>query len=173
MPLRVLICGLAVMALIGCCSNPHGHSGQLVSELNPAEKPALEAAPYKATYALYRWKQPAGRHGAGEVVADEEVERLYLRGLCRHDKVGFERDDKGQLFAVAERRRSLYRTDTIAGTSPRKTEYRGMERILHETGENVVSIAALPFEIVGSVVIVPVLGVTALVFDVLRVSLWQ
>jgi hypothetical protein len=163
MPPRALICSSAVMALIGCCSNPHGHSGQLVSELSPTEKPALEAAPYKATYALYRWNNPPEGTPPERWVADEEVERLYLRGLCRYDKVGFERDEKGQLFAVAGEEKIPLADGHYCWHITPETEYRGMERILHETGENVVSIAALPFEIVGAVVFVPILGVYALV----------
>jgi hypothetical protein len=163
MPPRMLVCGLAVVAFVGCCSNPHGHSGQLIAELSPAEKGTTETAPYKATYALYRWRNPPEGTPPERWVADEEVERLYLRGLCRYDKVGFERDDKGQLFAVAGEEKIALPDGHYCWHITPETEYRGMERILHEAGENVVSIAALPFEIVGAVVILPVIVAYALV----------
>jgi hypothetical protein len=164
---RVIVCALAVVALVGCCSNPHGHSGQLVAELNPSEKAATETAPYKATYVLYRWRNPPEGAAPETWTADEEVERLYLRGLRRWDKVGFERNDKGQLFAVAGEEKIPLQDGHYCWHITPETEYRGMERILHEAGENVVSIAALPFVVVGSAVaaavLLPVLGVYALV----------
>lgn len=143
--------------------NPHCHSGQLVADLGPNEHPSVEAAPYKATYALYRWRKPPEGAAPEHWVAEEEVERLYLRGLCRRDKVGFERDDKGQLFAVAGDEKIPLVDGHYCWHITPETEYRGMERILHEAGENLVDIATLPFAVVGAVAILPVIGVYSLV----------
>jgi hypothetical protein len=155
---RLPVCALALIAMAGCCSNPHGHGGLLVADLHPAEAPEVESAPYKATYALYRWRKPPEGTVPEKWIADQEVEQLYLRGLCRRDKVGFERDDKGQLFAVAGEEKIPLPDGHYCWHITPETEYRGLERILHETGENIVELATLPFVIVGTILLIPLTG---------------
>jgi hypothetical protein len=154
---RLLVCALTLLAPVGCCSNPHCHGGRMVADLGPGDEPAVESAPYKATYALHHWRKPPEGVVPEKWIADQEVEQLYLRGLSRRDKVGFEREN-GQLFAVAAEEKIPLPDGHYCWHITPETEYRGMERILHETGENIVDLVALPFVVVGTVVLVPLLG---------------
>jgi hypothetical protein len=164
MPPRLLAGTLALLALAGCCSNPHGHGGQLVTELGPADRPAVDAAPYKATYALYRWRKPPEGTVPQKWIPDQEVEQLYLRGLARWDKVGFERNDGGQLFAVAGEEKIPLPDGHYCWHVTPETEYRGMERILHEAGENTLTLVGLPFAVAGSALFLAMLPVTGVMF---------
>jgi hypothetical protein len=163
MPPRLLVGALALFSLAGCCSNPHSHGGELVANLGPKESAAVEDAPYKATYALYHWRQPPDGVIPQKWTAEDQVEELYVRGLCRRDKVGFERDDKGQLFAVAGDEKIPLPDGHYCWHITPETEYRGMARALHETGENIVELVSLPFAVVGAVIVLPVVGLEALV----------
>jgi hypothetical protein len=144
--------------------NPHGHCGQLVAELGPRDTPAADGAPYKATYALYRWRKPPEGAVPQTWVADQEVDQLYLRGLRRGDKVGFERDGSGQLFAVAGEEKIPLADGHYCWHITPETEYRGMERVLHEAGENTLAAVGLPFSVVGAAVVVAMLPLIGLVF---------
>src|SRR5581483_4831397 len=114
--------------------------------------PDEESAPYKATYALYHWRKPPEGEPPQTWVPEQEVEQLYLRGLSKGDKVGFERDDKGRLFAVAGEEKIPLPDGRYCWHITPETEYRGLERVLHETGENVKAIILLPFEVAGAAV---------------------
>jgi hypothetical protein len=131
----------------------------MVADLKAGGSPAVEDAPYKATYVLYHWRTPPEGPVPENWTAEDEVERLYLRGLSRKDKVGFERDDKGQLFAVAGDEKIPLADGRYCWHITPETEYRGTERILHETGEIIVDIATLPFAVVGAVVTVATISV--------------
>lgn len=150
MPPRLLACALVLLVLAGCCSNPHCHGGQLISDLGPSETAAVETAPYKATYALYHWRKPPEGTVPQKWVAEQEVEQLYLRGLARGDNVGFERDEKGQLFAVAGEEKIPLPDGHYCWHITPETEYRGLERVLHEIGENLLEVVKLPFAVVAA-----------------------
>jgi hypothetical protein len=162
MPPRLLASALTLLALAGCASNPHSHGGQLVADIGPADKPDVDTAPYKATYVLYHWRKPPEGTIPEKWIPEQEVEQLYLRGLDRYDKIGFERDSKGQLFAVAGDEKIPLPDGRYCWHITQETEYRGLERILHETGENIVAVVEFPFAVAAAVVMAPVVGVAAL-----------
>jgi hypothetical protein len=159
-----LACALALLALAGCCTNPHFHSGELVTNLDPGDTPDVDRAPYKATYALYRWRKPPEGTIPVKWIPEQEVDELYVRGLCRFDKIGFERDADGKLFAVAGDEKIPLEDGRYCWHITPETEYRGMERILHETGENIVGLVSLPFAIVGAVIVLPMAGAAFLLY---------
>ena len=155
----VTVC-LLVAALLtaGCLGSPHHHhGGQLVAEYHPGDKPETTSAPYKATYVLYHWPAPPTDPPPHTWVPEKEVVELYVRGLSRHDPVGFAKTDAGQLQAVAGEEKILLDDGRYCWHISPETEYRGFARLIHETQENVVSIVELPFGVFILAVSVPFL----------------
>jgi hypothetical protein len=149
---------LAVTLLTaGCASNPHHHGGQLVAEYHPGDEPKTTCAPYKATYVLYHWPAPPTDPAPHTWVPEKEVVELYVRGLGRHDTVGFEKNSDGELQAVAGEEKILLDDGRYCWHISSDTEYRGFARLFHETQENVVNVLELPFGIVILAVELPFL----------------
>jgi hypothetical protein len=139
----VLLLPLALGA--GCMApNPHHHGGEFVAEYRPGEKAEATTAPYQATYALYEWPKPPEGPAPHTWNPDTQATELYVRGLDRCDKVGFEKSDKGELLAVAGEEKIPLEPGRYCWHITTATEYHGVQRVLHETGENVVAIVALP-----------------------------
>lgn len=155
----VLALGLVLFLVTGCCDNHHCHGGKLVCEHAHKGKPSVDSAPYKATYALYGWRKPPDGSHPEKWIADHEVDQLYVRGLERADKVGFERDSSGQLFAVAGEEKIPLPAGRYCWHVTQETEYRGLERVLHEAGENLLTVAMLPLTVPAFIVV----GATTLV----------
>jgi hypothetical protein len=145
----------AVLFLTGCCHNPHDHGGEFVTEYKPGDTPDTTTAPYKATYALYQWSKPPDGPPPQTWVPEHEVTELYVRGLSRHDKIGFEKGDTGQIVAVAGSEKIPLDDGHYCWHITSETEYHGSDRILHETGENVLTVVELPFEAAGAAIALP------------------
>jgi hypothetical protein len=152
--------GTLLIALFaaGCCHNPHDHGGEFVVEYKPGNSPDTTSAPYKANYALYQWSKLPDGPPPQKWVPDHEVTELYVRGLSRWDKIGFEKGDQGKVVAVAGNEKIPLEDGHYCWHITPETEYHGSDRILHETGENIMTIVELPFDVVGCAVALPFLA---------------
>lgn len=149
----------AALFLSGCCHNPHDHGGEFVVEYQAGESAETTTAPYKATYALYQWSKPPDGPPPQKWIPEHEVTELYVRGLCHWDKIGFEKGEHGNLVAVAGSEKIPLEDGHYCWHITPDTEYRGGERILHEAGEDVITVVTLPFAVVGAALILPILAV--------------
>jgi hypothetical protein len=148
---------LAVALIVaGCCHNPHDHGGEFVVEHVPGESPETTHTPYKANYALYQWAKPPDGPPPQKWIPDHEVTELYVRGLSRWDDIGFEKGADGKLIAVCGSEKIPLEDGRYCWHITEGSEYRGGERILHEMGETVVTIALLPFAAVACVILLPI-----------------
>ena len=163
MPRKVLACSLLLVLVAGCATfNPHSHGGHFVCECKADDKPDTSPAPYKATYVLYYWRAPPKDQPPPQTwIADQEVVQLYVRGLDRGDNIGFEKNDKGELFAVAGLEKIALEPGRYCWHVSQDTEYRGLHLAVHELGESVRdtvdAIIALPMGIVLVILLIPFL----------------
>jgi hypothetical protein len=152
---------LLLIALGGCAApNPHTHGGQLVCEHKCDDKPEATTAPYKATYVLHQWRTPSPDQPTPHTwIAEEQVTELYIRGLEKGDALGFEKDDKGQWFAVAGCEKIPLEPGRYCWHISQATEYRGFHLAVHEVceafKETVAMIIGLPAGIVLLVLLAP------------------
>ncbi len=166
----LLLLGMIVaLVTVGCASNPHGHGGRFIAEYQPGGPPSTTHTPYKAFYALYQWRQPPGDPPPHTWIPEHEVTELYLRGLGRWEKVGFEKGSGGELLAVAGGEKIPLEEGRYCWHITPATEYQGAQRIPSETGENVVAVASMPLGLAACAFLLPlyaVAGLGALVFAI-------
>ena len=155
MPRKFLPFSLLILITLGGCaaSNPHTHGGQFICEHKCDDKPEATTAPYKATYVLHQWRTPPPDQPVPHTwVAEQQVTELYVRGLEKGDVLGFEKDDKGQLFAVAGSEKIPLEPGRYCWHISQSTEFRGFALAIHEVCETVkeivVTIVALPAGII-------------------------
>jgi hypothetical protein len=154
---------LAALLAAGCTTtNPHSHGGQIVCEHHPDDKPDTTTAPYKATYVLHQWKLPPQDQPPPHYwSAEHEVAELYLRTLEEGEKVGFEKGDKGELFAVAGNEKILLEPGRYCWHISPGTQRGAFRQALATTGEVlgdlIVGIVALPLGIVFLILLLPLL----------------
>lgn len=154
MPRRLAL--LVFLLLVSGCatSNPHCHGGHFVCEhKGEGGSFATETAPYKASYALYRWKTPPqGQPAPHTWVPEQEVEEIYVRGLDRGDKVGFEKGEKGELYAVAGCEKIALEPGRYCWHITTGSEMHGFRLAVHQCCETVrecvTAIIALPMGII-------------------------
>ncbi len=154
---------ILALATGGCVSNPHGHGGEFVVEYRPGDQPSTCQAPYKAVYVLYQWHTLPGGPPPHTWIPEQEVSELFLRGLGRWEKVGFEKGSHGELLAVAGGEKISLAEGHYCWHITTASEYQGMQRILHETGENVVTVVSLPFGLAACVCMMPIYAAIGLV----------
>ena len=140
----------------GCATNLHGHGGKFIAEYQPGEHPCTTHTPYKAVYVLYQWRKPPGGTPPHSWIPEQEVTELFLRGLGRWEKVGFEKGPNGELLAVAGGEKIPLEEGRYCWHITTATEYQGVQRVLNETGENVVAVAAMPFGLAAFACMLPV-----------------
>jgi hypothetical protein len=161
MPRKLLACALLLVPLAGCAtSNPHFHGGHFISEHKCDDCSETSTAPYNATYVLYQWRTPPKDQPPPQTwIPDQEVGQLYVRGLQRGDKIGFEKGDKDELFAVAGTEKITLEPGRYCWHISQETEYRGLALAVHEAcdtfKETVETIIALPLGIVLLVLLLP------------------
>jgi hypothetical protein len=162
MPRKFLPCTLLLLiGLAGCAAhNPHTHGGQFLCEHKSDDKPETTTAPYKATYVLHQWRTPPPDQPTPHTwIAEQQVTELYVRGLEKGDALGFEKDDKGQWFAVAGSEKIPLEPGRYCWHISQATEYRGFGLAVHEVCETVqetgAMIVALPLGIVFVVLLAP------------------
>jgi hypothetical protein len=161
---NLLILSLIVCLLLqGCMSNPHLHGGQMVAECHGGDCPSETRTPYKATYVLYQWQDPPDGPPPKSWVAEQHVAEMYIRGLDRGEKIGFEKDAQGNLSALAGQEKIALPPGRYCWHISQETEYRGAACILHETGDNVCGIIALPFATAVGIVMLPIVGLWGLI----------
>lgn len=149
MPRSLIVCALVVAVLTaGCVSNPHSHGGKFIAEHRPGETPETAETPYKAVYALYHWQEPPQDAPPHTWLPDQQVAELFVRGLAREDKVGFEKGTNGELIAVAGNEKIPLEDGRYCWHITADSEYRGTQRLWHETGETARTVAAVPVAIV-------------------------
>src|SRR5262249_25917988 len=117
----------------------------------------VDWTPYQATYVLYHWRPQPTDPPPQTWIPDQEVEELYVRGLGRWVNIGFEKGDKGKLFAVAGKEKIPLEDGRYCWHINPATEYHGAERLLHETGQNIVYVVRLPFGLAAAAVAIPVI----------------
>ena len=164
MPKKAFACKLLLLVLAAGCTNqnPHCHGGHFICEHRPQDTPGTSTAPYKATYVLYQWRLPPQDQPAPHTwMPDHEATELYVRGLDGGEKIGFEKGEKDQLFAVAGCEKILLEPGRYCWHISPETEYRGFQLALHEicetVKETVAAIIALPLGIVLLVLLAPFL----------------
>ncbi len=150
---------VVALFVTGCCHNPHDHGGEFVAEYKCGDSPDTTTAPYKATYALYQWSKPPDGPPPQKWVPDREVTELYVRGLSRWDKIGFEKGENGKIVAVAGTEKIPLDDGHYCWHITSDSEYRGGDRILHETGENVLAVLTFPFDVAATAVVLPMFAV--------------
>jgi hypothetical protein len=157
MPRKLIACAMAANMLVaGCLSNPHAHSGKLIAEYRPGEEPSTARTPYQATYALYQWRSPPTQPPPHTWIPEQEITELYVRGLSRWKTIGFTRESDGALYATAGEEKIPLAEGHYCWHITPQTETHGLERVLSETGENVVTIVSLPFGTACFLVVAPV-----------------
>jgi hypothetical protein len=159
----LLISGMILTSLTaGCASNPHGHGGRFIAEYQPGEHPCTTCTPYQAVYALYQWRKPPAETPPHTWIPEQEVAELYVRGLGRWKPVGFEKGSNGELLAVAGDEKIPLEDGHYCWHITTASEDRGMQRILSDTGENVVAVATAPFALAACVCMLPVFATMGL-----------
>jgi hypothetical protein len=153
---------VACLFVAGCATNPHSHGGTLVVEHHPGDKEEVASAPYKADYVPYRWPGPPPGPPPHDWRPEREATELYMRGLERATPVGFEADANG-VVAVAGEERIPLEEGRYCWHISSDTQYRGGALVLHELGEDVAGVIALPFATVGFVCMLPVVAIGMLV----------
>jgi hypothetical protein len=163
MPKPLFACTFLLLAgAAGCASNnPHCHGGQLVTEHKCDDKPDTTTVPYKATYALYQWRTPPADQPTPHTwIPEQETSEMFVRGLDKGDNIGFEKDDKGQLFAVAGTEKIPLEPGRYCWHITEATEYHGLRRVVHEgcemIEEMVATIVGVPVSIVVIILLLPV-----------------
>jgi hypothetical protein len=140
-------------------ANPHGHGGAFVAEHKPGETPAVSSAPYQAVYALYRWDPPPEEPPPHTWLPEQQVTEMFVRGLARRDPVGFEKGKDNELVAVAGTEKIPLVEGRYCWHITAGSEYHGTQRLLHEAGENLLTVVELPFELAGVALVAPLLVV--------------
>jgi hypothetical protein len=139
----------------GCVTNPHMHGGQFVAEYKPDECPPQTRTPYAATYVLYQWLDPPPGAPPHTWVPEREVAEMYIRGLGRHESIGFDKDANGGLVAVAGNEKIPLPEGRYCWHISVETEYRGGARVMHEVCENTWDAVCFPFEVACGAIMLP------------------
>jgi hypothetical protein len=158
---RKLIISVLTAAVLaaGCASHRHGHGGELVAEYRPGEEPPTTRTPYQATYALYQWHTPPTEPPPHTWIPDQEVTELYVRGLDRWEDIGFKKEENAGLVAVAGKEKIALENGHYCWHITPQSEYHGAQRILHEAGDNVLTVITLPFATACFIVVAPLVMV--------------
>ncbi len=85
----------------------------------------------------------------------EQVVDLFVRGLDKRQSVGFEKTADGKLLAVAGYEKIALEPGRYAWHIHPSSEYTGLKWFVQETGERVVEVVCLPFELAVVVVAMP------------------
>jgi hypothetical protein len=157
--LRKALAGLwfGAFLLSGCShDNPQLGNGRLIAEYAPAQSADVSKAPYQATYVLRHWPVPPSDPPPKQWIPEEQIVTMYVRGLERRQSVGFEKTADGKLLAVAGEEKISLEMGRYSWHIHPSTEYTGAKWFFHETGERVVEIVSLPFEVAAAAVVLPV-----------------
>ncbi len=154
---------LGMLWIGGCAHTSHPHGGKLLAEYKPGDDPETVSVPYQANFVLYHWPKPPKNPPPHKWIPEQEVGELFVRGLTRHEQIGFEKDDC-QLFAIAGEEKILLEEGRYCWHIHPSSEYRGIKWVLHETGERTVQIVSLPFGLAAAAIVLPVTFVGLILF---------
>ncbi len=151
---RKLVLPLVCAALLTGCAQQatHTHGGRMVAEYCPGKEPEVSKTPYAATYVLYHWPKPPCDPPPHKWVPEHEVAEMFVRGLGKHDPIGFEKGSDGKIVAVAGEEKITVDDGHYCWHIHPTTEYTGFKWFVQESGERVVEVVSLPFELVGGAI---------------------
>jgi hypothetical protein len=142
MPKKPIIWILVVSLFVtGCAHNPFDYGTYVITEYKPGNKPDTTVTPYEATYALFRYSRSS--------------EPLFEGVLLPSNKIGFERDDNGNLMAIAGSKKIPIDGGDYCWYVTSEPEFHGFEGLCHETCRDGATALALALWPVGIAIQLP------------------
>lgn len=153
---------IVATTLSGCVHNSHSHGGHLISDYAPGDNAKTRKTPYRATYVLMHRPSPPTNPPPHTWNPDQQVCELYVRTLKKREKIGFEKDSDGKLFAVAGEEKILLEDGKYCWHVSSQERFPMAKWMIAETNDTVLGIVTLPFSLVALALVVPMLALAGL-----------